>query len=356
MIAAPRVLGSRPIMTDAPQTPPPPTPDQILMQFATGKWIARALGAVAALRVADAFGDGPTAVDVLAEKTGTLADPLYRTLRALATVGVFVELPERRFALTPVSALLRSDHPRSMRAMVHWLMEPAAWRGWSDFEHALRTGESAFEKELGAPVFRYFKEHPETAEVFNEAMTGFSVGAGEAIAAAYDFSGLRHVVDVGGGHGMLLAAIVRRHPGVRATLYDLPEVTASAADALAAHGVAAPIEVVGGDFFERVPAGADGYVMKAIIHDWDDDRCAAILQRCREAMAPGGRVLICEQMVGAAASGLALLADLEMLVMTSGGRERTSAEFATLAARAGLRIRRFVPTESPFFVIECVAA
>lgn len=343
-------------MTDAPQTPPPPSPDQILMQFATGKWVARALGAVASLRVADAFGEGPTAVDELAEKTGTRADPLYRTLRMLAAVGVFVELPDRRFALTPVSELLRSDHPQTMRPLVHWLMEPAAWRGWSDYEHSLRTGEPAFEKELGAPVFRYLKEHPETAEVFNAAMTGFSVGAGEAVAAAYDFSGVKHLVDVGGGHGMLLAAIVRRNPELRATLYDLPEVTAGAAAALAAHGVMAPIEVVGGDFFESVPTGADAYIMKAIIHDWDDDRCATILQRCREAMTRGGRVLICDQVIGMGPANLAVFSDIEMLIMTNGGRERTGAEFATLAARAGLRIRRFVPTESPFFVIECVAA
>lgn len=337
-------------MTDAP-----PTPDQILMQLATGKWIARALGAVAALRIVDAFVDGPNAVEDLAEKTGTNPDALYRTLRALASVGVFAEAPPRRFALTPVSAPLRSDHPQSMRALVHWLMEPAGWRGWADYEHALRTGEPSFEKELGAPFFRYIKEHPETAQVFHDAMTGFTVGTGEAVAEAYDFSQLRHVVDVGGGHGMLLAAIVRRHPGVRATLYDLPEVTAEAPAALASRGVAEPPEIVGGDFFERVPAGADAYVLKTVLHDWDDDRAAAILVRCREAMARDGRVLICEQVIGVGAN-LALLTDLEMLIMTPGGRERTAAEFATLAARAGLRIRRFVPTKSPMVVIECVAA
>jgi hypothetical protein len=339
-------------MTDAP---PSPTPDQILMQLATGKWVARALGAVAALRIADAFVDGPNAVEDLAEKTGTNPDALYRTLRALASVGVFEEAPQRRFALTPVSAPLRSDHPQSMRATVHWLMEPAGWRGWSDYEHALRTGEPSFEKELGAPFFRYIKEHPETARVFHEAMAGFSVVTGEAVAEAYDFSKVRHVVDVGGGHGVMLAAIVRRYPEVRATLFDLPEVTAEAPAALAARGVAEPLEIVGGDFFERVPAGADAYVMKMVLHDWDDDRAAAILVRCREAMARGGRVLICEQVIGVGAD-LALLTDLEMLIMTPGGRERTGAEFATLAARAGLRIRRFVPTTSPIVVIECVGA
>lgn len=326
------------------------------MQFALGKWISRALGAIAALRIADAFVDGPNAAEDLAAKTGTNADALYRTLRALAAVGIFVEGPPRQFSLTPVSALLRSDHPQSMRASVHWLTEPAAWRAWSDYEHSLRTGEPAFDKELGTSAFRYFKEHPETGAVFNEAMSGFTIASGEAIAAAYDFSGVRHLVDIGGGHGMLLAAIVRRYPELRATLFDLPEVTAGAPAALAAHGVTAAIEIVGGDFFERVPAGADAYVMKAIIHDWDDDRSAAILQRCREAMARGGRVLICEQVIGLGDQSLAPFADLEMLIMTQGGRERTGAEFATLAARAGLRIRRFVTTASPFAVIECVAA
>lgn len=336
-------------MTDAP------TPDQILMQLATGKWIARALGAVAALRIADAFVDGPNAVEHLAEKTGTNPDALHRTLRALATVGVFAETSPRQFTLTPVSAQLRGDHPQSMRALVHWLTEPAGWRAWADYEHTLRSGEPSFDKELGAPVFQYMKEHPETARVFNDAMTGVSVGAGEAIAEAYDFSQVKHVVDVGGGHGILLAAIVRRHPAVKATLYDLSEVTAGAAAALAERGVAEPIEIVGGDFFERVPAGADAYVMKTVLHDWDDDRAAAILVRCREAMARGGRILICEQVIGVGADTAALL-DLEMLIMTPGGRERTGAEFATLAARAGLRIRRFVPTASPIVVIECVAA
>lgn len=339
-----------------PSTSVPPPPEQILMQMATGKWVSKALAVVADLGIADLLGGGARHVDDLAAAAGSGADGLYRLIRAMTAFGVFTELPGRRFENNAMSTLLRSDVPNSLRAMVRWLGEEGAWRAWSGLEYSVKTGKPAFDHILGTQVFDYFQAHPETGRIFNDAMSSFTAVTGPAVAKAYDFSGINTLVDVGGGHGALLARICQQHPGVRGVVFHRPEVVAGAGPLLAAEGVADRIRTEGGDFFERVTVGADAYIMKHIIHDWDDAHCVRILTNCRQAVAPGGKVLIVDQVVtDGPESVYAKLSDLEMLVMTTGGRERTAEEFGRVLAAAGLTLTRIVPTESPVAVIESVA-
>ena len=338
----------------APSTPPP---EQILMQMATGKWVSKALSLVADLAIPDRLNTGPRPADELASETKVSADGLYRLLRASAAVGVLTELPDRRFENNALSNLLRSDVPGSLRGMVRWLGEDSAWQAWGRLDYSVTTGQPAFDHVLGAPVFDHFKRHPDAGQIFNAAMVSFTVITGRAVAQAYDFSGFTNIVDVGGGHGALLAAIAAAHPRVRGIVFDRPEVVAGAAPLLASQGLGDRIGTAGGDFLEAVPPGADAYIMKHIIHDWDDARSMTILSNCKRAMAPGGTVLVVEQVVSdQPEAAFSKLIDLEMLVMTAGGRERTAPEFARLLDRAGLRMTRVVPTHSPVAIVEAVSA
>jgi predicted transcriptional regulator len=331
-------------------------PAQVLTQLLQGKVVSKALSVVAELGVADHVKSTPTSIDEIAAHTGTHADSLYRVLRLLAAVGVFAESHDRAFALTPVSELLRTDARGSLRPMARWQDEHNHYTAWGELEHAVRTGKPGFDKAHGVQVFEFMKSHFEVARIFDEAMGGFTVSVGAAVAKAYDFSGVKHVVDIGGSHGVLLAALLDRYPHLRATLYDLPHVIEAARKALATAPHAGRIEALAGDFLEGVPKGADAYIMKSIIHDWDDEHCVALLSRCREAMAPGGRVLVVEGLVTDAQEDTFLkVLDLEMLVMTTGGRERTHAELAALMRKARLDLVRVVRTESPMSVAEAHA-
>ncbi len=337
---------------DRPTLPPP----QLAMQLMQGKVIGKAVTLIAELGVADAMGDTPRPITEIAAATGTHSDSLYRVLRALASVGVFVETEGRAFALTPVGKALQTAAPRSVRPMARWYNDRSNEAAWMDLEHTVRTGETAFAHANGAGVFEYFEKHPAVGKIFDEAMGSFTASAGEAVAKAYDFSGVKRLVDVGGSQGVLLSAILDRFPDIRATLFDLPEVIDRAAPIIAGGRHAARIEMVGGDFFAGVPAGADAYIMKSIIHDWDDERSVALLSNCRRAMAPGGRLLLVEGIVSDDPQSTFLkLVDLQMLVAT-GGRERTHEEFAALLAKAGLKMEAIFRTESPLGVIESRAA
>ncbi len=333
-----------------PQSPPP---DQVLMQMVVGgKFISRALSEVARLGIADHLAGGSASAADLAAKTETNEDALYRVMRALSAVGVFEQLPDRHFANTPVSEFLRQEGKASLRAMVRWINTQPAWDAWGRLDHSVKTGKPAFDEVFGEQVFDYLTEKdPETGAIFNDAMTSFSALTGPAVAEAYDFSGIEKLVDVGGGHGAMLKAIVDKHANVKGIVFDLPNVVADVD--LGSH--ADRITAEGGNFLESVPAGADAYIMKHIIHDWDDEHCTTILRLCREAMNEGGKVLIIEQVVSdAPESTFAKLLDLEMLVMTTGGRERTEEEFGALLPGAGLKLTRVIPTKSPVAVIEAV--
>jgi hypothetical protein len=329
-------------------------PELVLMKLLGGFAISQSLHVAARLNLADLLAEGARTVDELARETGTQAGPLYRVMRLLAGAGVFRQEVNRSFSLGPVGQVLRTEGPGSMHAMALHLCEAPSWRAWGDLLHTVKTGETAFAHANGAEVFPYYAAHPESAEPFNRAMTEMSAAVAEAVVRAYDFSGFERIVDVGGGHGHLLAAIMRENPSARGIVFDQPEVVEGARGAVAE--LAGRLEAVGGDFFAAVPAGGDAYLLKHIIHDWDEERALTILRNIRAAMKPEARLLLVEWVVPEGDEpSMAKLGDVHMMVMT-GGQERTAEEYGQLFERAGFRLTRIVETESQMAVIEGVKA
>ncbi len=333
-------------------------PQAQVMDLLTRKFASQALTQVAELGVADLLKDGPRTAAQLAAAAHVQEDALYRVMRALAGVGFFTEHPGRVFGNNANSEVLRTDVPGSMRAMARWLGEETSWwKAWGHLGHSLRSGGSAAEVAFGGTAFEFFGRDPRVNEIFQAAMTDFSVMTARAVVEAYDFSGINRIVDVGGGHGTLLSAVLSALPEATGVLYDLPEVIEGADATLKASGQFRRVEKVAGSFFDGVPDNADAYIMKHIIHDWDDARCLQLLENCRKGLNPGGRVLIVEQVItDRPESVLGKLFDLEMLVMTPGGRERTEGEFQKLLQSAGFEMQRIVPTKSPVCVVEAVVA
>ncbi|MBV9356858.1 MAG: methyltransferase, partial [Chloroflexi bacterium] len=268
-----------------------------LMRLATGYRLSQMLCVVAKLGIADLLASGPKTCAELGQLTGSHAPSLYRALRALAAAGVFREQADGRFALTASAELLRSDAPGSVRGYAMMQGEDWIWDAWGRALHSVQTGEPAFEHLHGVDFFTYLDRHPEAAAVFNAGMTARAASADVAVAHAYDFSGMHTIVDVGGGHGLLLASILEAHPAARGVLLDIPSVAEGARKRMAAAGLAQRCQVVGGDFFTSVPTGGDCYTLANVIHDWDDERAVAILRKCQHAMAAGGRVLIVEALL-----------------------------------------------------------
>jgi len=314
----------------------------VLGKLLGGYLLGQAVMVAAELGIADHLAAGSVPVAALAPAVGADPDALYRLLRALAGEGVFTEAAPRAFALTPLAEPLRTDHPRSVRARARLFRQEWVWRPWGHLLEAVREGGVAFERVYGVPFFAYLGAHPDAAAVFDAAMTG-GTGSRAGLAAAYDFAPLGTVVDVGGGQGGLLAAVLRAHPHLRGVLFDQPQVVAGAAPVLRAAGVADRCEVVGGDFFAAVPAGGDAYLLSQILHDWDDARATALLRVLHQAARPGARVVAVERVLPPGdAPHPAKLGDLNMLVL-AGGRERTEAEFGALFAGASFELTRIVP-------------
>lgn len=338
--------------TDQPNIPPAAK----LLDMITGHWVVAAIYSAARLSLADRLAAGPRSSDELAAEAGTHPDATYRVLRALAGVGIFDERPNRVFALNEMGDLLRADHPRSVRDVALFQGAQPHWQGWGNFLYSVQTGKSAFEHVHGKPFFDYCQEDEEFAAAFNGAMTCFSVNGAEAVVESYDFTGIRHLVDVGGGHGALLIRILQENPSLRGTVFDLPSVVEGAKEAIAAAGLTDRCGVSGGSFFDDPLPKADAYIAQHIIHDWDDEHCRKILQAMRDGLEPGGRVLIVDAVIEPGdPSPAEKLIDLEMLHATKGGRERTREEFAALFASAGLELKQVVPTNSMSRVIEAAA-
>jgi len=323
-------------------------------QVVTGYMASAALHPILKLGIPDLLATGPRTVAELAQSTGAHEDTLYRVMRTLASVGVFDEVAPHRFALTPAGEYLRSDVPGSARDLAVFLCDPFHFRVYAEMMHSLMTGKSAAEKFLGMPMFEYLPRDPELSESFNKAMTGFSAAVIPAVLKTFDFSGIDMLVDVAGGHGEVLGSILRQYPKMRGLLFDLAHVIAGAIPHLEQMGVKARCDTVTGDFFTSVPAGGDAYIMKHIIHDWDDERAAVILGNIRRQLAgkPNGRVLLIEAVIQPGNQpDLMKLVDIEMLA-APGGRERTADEFKALFARSGFEMTRIVPNESPLALIE----
>ena len=342
-------------MTDRPAQAPVP-PQQTVMQLLFGKQMTYCLSGVARLGVADHMDTSPMSVEEIAAKNGAHAPSLYRVMRLLASMGIFKEAPGKRFALTPAGELLKSDVPGTMRYFAIMFGDEWTTRAYEHFTACLRTGQDGVSQAYGKHVFDLLAERPEQLATFQAAMTSGSTLAGEAVTAAYDFSGIQRLADVGGGHGALLASILRRYPEMQGVLFDLAEIVENVPqDRFASCQDRIAIEA--GSFFERVPEGCDAYIMKHVIHDWGDDHCRTILKLMRDKLPKDGRVLVCEMVVTDEPGPTpAKMLDIEMLVMTVGGKERTPEEFRDLFASCSLRLSRIVPTGRPFAVIEAVPA
>jgi hypothetical protein len=317
--------------------------------------VSRALYAAAKLNLADRLAGGPRSAAELSKETGTLASALHRLMRLLAGLGILkTERDGQRFSLTPLGETMKSNAPGAVRATLLTLAGPTFYRAFGEYMYSLETGKTGFEKAFGMPAFDYLAQHPEEASNFTQTMIGFHGEETPAVAAAYDFSGLGTVIDVGGASGNMLVEILKRYPGARGVLFDLPHVVREAPEYFRAHGVEGRVRVEGGSFFERVPAGGDAYILSHVIHDWSEEQCLTILGNCRKAMKPEARVLIVEMVLPTGDEmHPGKLLDLTMLLIP-GGQERTEAEYGALLDKAGFRLTRVVPTKSAASVVEAV--
>ena len=323
-----------------------------ISQLLAGFITSQAIAVAAKLGIADLLEGGPRTIDDLAKATKAHVQSLHRILRMLTSVGIFAEDEPGRFRQTALSELLRSDHPRSARGMAILWGSSIIQKPSMELHRAVMTGVPAANHVFGAPIFEYLGAHPEDAAVFNAAMTSGSAMLVSDVVAAYDFSRFDQIVDVGGGHGLLLHAILSANPKLRGVLADLPAVVAGA-EALRSEQIAARCEIVGGDFFASVPAGADAYIMKWVIHDWNDEDCLKILRNCRRAIRREGRLLIVDAVLTPCNEpDPGKLTDLLMLMMASGGRERTEVEFRDLLRRADFLLTRLITTASGSSIIE----
>ncbi len=325
-----------------------------MLRLISGFWLSRALSVVVKLGIADLLKEGPRSIEELARATKTHAPSLYRVLRALAGEGVFTEDKKGRFSATPLASTLQTGVSGSLRAFVLEQLDEEHYEAWGDLMHSVKTGETAFDHHFSMDLWRYRALHPEDAKTFDEAMANMTEAALGPILDAYDFSPFPTVVDVGGGDGSLLAAILNKHQEVKGVLFDLPRVAPKAQRRIETTGLVARCEVVSGDFFESVPSGGAVYILKAVIHDWDDERAAAILRNCLRVMAENGRLILIEAVIPSDNSPFFhKFMDLNMMVMT-GGLERTGDEYRALLKSAGLRLTRIIPTSSELSVIEAV--
>ncbi len=327
-----------------------------LIQMATGAWVARTLHAAAMMGLADQLAVGPKTAAELAGPLRAHAPSLHRLMRTLASLGVLAEQKEQRYSLTPLGEALKLNAPGSARSTVLTFGSPWAQSAWDHLVYSVQSGKTGFEKAQGMPLFDYLARHPEAASLFNETMVGFHSQEPPAVAAAYDFSTFKTIVDVGGGTGNLLAAILTHYAGPRGVLFDLPHVATEASSLLKAKGVNNRVTIEAGDFFISVPAGGDAYLLSHIIHDWDEDQCLTILRNIRKAMNSGGRLLITEMVLPAGDTPHpGKMLDIAMLVWP-GGQERTLAEYDRLLSKGRFHLARVVPTESAVNVMEAVAA
>jgi O-methyltransferase domain/Dimerisation domain len=320
-------------------------PVRALLCLIMGNHVSRAIYTVAKLGIADLLRDGPQGSDVLAQATGTDTRALYRVLRTLASIGVLVEDEAARFGLTPIGACLQTGVPGSLRAYAI-LTGEENYRAWAEVLYSVRTGKSAFEQVFGMGVYDYRAHHPEAAAVFNEAMTEWTQQAAQAVVAAYDFSACTRVVDVGGGQGDLLMALLQAYPHLQGVLVELPYVAAAARPRLEAAGLASRCEVVAGDFFAVMPSGGDVYILKNVIDSFEDDRTVRLLQHCHRSMTPQGKLLVVGQVIRPGNDpAVSKLLDLGLLV-NAGGPVCTEAELHRLFAAAGFQLTRIFPTQA----------
>lgn len=328
-----------------------PMPD-VMFQLITGYWVSQAVGVAARLGVADHLAAAPRSSDELARAVGADPQALYRVLRMLASIGVFRETAPGSFASTPLGETLRTDAPGSMRYFAIAETAFGHWAPWGRLLDSVQTGRPMAREALGEELWQWYGENPEEAGFFSAAMGNLSALAASELVRVYDCMTVTTVADVGGAHGVLLAAILDANPAARGILLDLPHVIATAGEVIEERGLADRCELVSGDFFAAVPGGADLHILKQIVHDWDDEQATRILTTCHRALAPAGKLLLIEMVVPPDnRPSPAQPMDLNMLVLL-GGRERTAEEYRSLLGGAGFRMERIIPTHSPFSIVE----
>ena len=342
-------------MTSTTAQPQAPPAHVGMLQLLNGTYVAGAIACLAQLGVPDLVEAGPKSAEELALRVNANPEALYRLMRATASVGVLSEGADGKFSETPMSAVLRRNGSPSLRSFA--IMGGRDWhaRGWAHLEHCVRTGEQALDRIYGAPIFEFFKQHEEEAQIFNDAMTALSMIDSPAVADSYSFDRIHSIVDVGGGHGLLLATILARNPHMKGTLYDVQQVVEGAKDG-PLKSLRERCTLASGDMFSSVPAGADAYIMKHIIHDWPDDLCLKILKACRKSVNAGGKLLVVDSVIqpGNGFSPGKFL-DLQMLIFP-GGCERTEKQFRELFAAAGWQLTRIIPTAAGESIVEGVPA
>ncbi len=329
------------------------SPAHQLMRMGLGVMTTQMLASVAQLGVADKLAAGPRVAEELAREVGAKPDFLYRIMRTLASLGIFEEQPGHKFALTEVSQLMRTDVPVSLRDMLVFFGSAWSAKGCSHLIDAMKSGKSGIEEAFGMNVFQYLGSHPDDLGVFQGAMTGFSSVQSPPVVEAYDFSPFKHVIDVAGGHGALLAHILHANPQATGAVFELPEVVAGGPAAAKSYGLADRMEFIAGDMFESVPAGGDCYVLKYIVHDWSDEAAKKFLKNIRKGIQPGGKLLAVDSVI-APGPHIGKFFDAYMVVLMPGGVERTAAEFAELYASCGFKLTRVIPTGSYLSIIEGV--
>lgn len=336
-------------MTDETQTMPPHIQ---LVQLAMAHWGSHVVYVAAKLGLADLLAKSPMSAEQLAERTETHAPSLYRLMRTLASLGIMNEDSSHRFSLTPIGEAMKTGAPGCARATILTIASPWWVSGFSELIYSVQTGKPGFEKMIGKSIFDWFADHPEEASLFSETMLGIHGAEPAAIVAAYDFSDLKNIIDVGGSTGNLLATILEHNPQARGILFDMPHVVRDAPAFLKARGMTDRIRIEPGSFFETVPAGGDAYLLSHIIHDWSEDQCLTILRNFRRVMNSNTRLLIVEMVLPPGNTPHpGKMLDMMMLV-GPGGLERTADEYRELLAKAGLRLTRVVPTNTAVSVVE----
>ncbi|MBE8985841.1 methyltransferase [Nostoc sp. LEGE 12450] len=327
---------------------------QTLKQMIAGAWITQGIYVVAQLGIADLLKDGSKSYGELATKTGVDARSLYRLLRALASVGIFAEGNSGYFELTPVAESLRSDRTDSLRGYAIKSGQAWEWQPWGHLLESIKTGKPVFKNIFGMERFDYLATDPSASKIYTQAISSISGEQDAAIAAGYDFSFIHNLVEVGGGNGTLMASILKANLTMQGILFDLPHVVVDAKPVIENLELQDRCQLVGGNFFESVPTGGDAYLLRYIIHDWDDERAIAILKNCYQVMQPNGRLLLVEMVIPQGNEPFfGKLLDLQMLV-NYGGRERTEAEYQVLLETAGFSLTKIYPVAPPISIIEAI--
>jgi len=327
-----------------------------LLDLIQGSVITQAIHVAAKLGIADVLDSGPLAAEEVAKRVGADPEATYRLLRTLSGYSVFAEQGDRRFALTPMADALRDNAPDSMRGIAMLMGHPMLWEDWGYLISSVRSGEASMPVLRGMGAYDFLMANPEYAAAFFQGMGSISGAETNPVLAAYDFSQFRKVVDVGGGRGTLLTGILKQAPGTEGVLYDAPYATADAPPVLEAAGVAGRVTIENGTYFDPLPAGADAYVLKHVLHDFTEPDCLAVLKNIRAAIAPEGKLLVIEYVLnGNNERHIGNIIDLWLLVLL-GAKERTLAQYSELFARAGLKVIRAVPTISPVSIIEAIPA